>query len=49
MINDILELLKSGDFYGAGKCTEIAKGKHEYINDWKGFKRKVKRAWQEKR
>ena len=44
MINTI-KALQSSEFYGAGKYTEIAKGKHEYITTWTDFKRKIKRAW----
>ena len=43
MITNILDLLKTQDFYGAGKEVEIAKGKHEYTTTFKGFKRKLKR------
>jgi len=46
MIANIIKVLQSGEFYGAGEYTEIAKGKHEYVTDYKGFKRKFKRAWQ---
>ena len=45
MIADIIKVLQSGDFYGAGEYTEIAKGKYEYVSTFKGFKRKLKRAW----
>jgi len=44
-IIEILEVLKTNEFYGAGECTEIAKGKNEYITTWKGLKRKAKRIW----
>ena len=44
-IIEILDTLRSNEFYGAGECTEIAKGKHEYITTWKGLKRKAKRIW----
>jgi len=44
MIIKIIDTLQGNDFYGSGKYTEIAKGKHELVTDWKGFKRKVKRA-----
>ena len=44
-IIEILEVLKTNEFYGAGECTEIAKGKYEYITTWKGLKRKAKRIW----
>ena len=45
MIANIIKVLQSGEFYGAGEYTEIAKGKNEYVTDFKGFKRKIKRAW----
>ena len=44
MIINIIDTLQGNDFYGSGKYTEIAKGKNELVTDWKGFKRKVKRA-----
>lgn len=43
MIVDIINILQSNNFYGAGNYVEIAKGKFEYMSTWKGFKRKVKR------
>ena len=49
MITDILEVLKKGDFYGAGNNVEIAKGKHELVIDWKSVKYKIKRKWQSAR
>lgn len=45
MITEIIKVLQSDNFYGAGNAVEIAKGKNEYITDFKGFKRKVKRQW----
>lgn len=48
MIAEIIKTLQSNDFYGAGKYTEIAKGKNQIVTDYKGFKRKVKRIWQSK-
>ena len=45
MITDIINLLQKADFYGAGEYTEIAKGKHQYVTNYKGFKRKIKRVW----
>ena len=48
-IIEILQVLKTNEFYGAGECTEIAKGKNEYITTWKGFKRKAKRLWLSKK
>jgi len=44
-ITDIIELLHKADYYGNYKHIEIAKGKHEYISTWIGFKRKIKRLW----
>mgnify|MGYP000583389028 CR=1 FL=1 len=46
MIKQIIDTLHSGNFYGAGKYTEIAKGKYQYVDTWKGFKRKLNRIWQ---
>ena len=41
MIAEIITLLQSHTFYGAGEFTEIAKGKNETDN----YFRKIKRAW----
>ena len=46
MIADIIKLLQSHDFYGAGEYTEIAKGENELVSNWSGFKNKIKRKWQ---
>ncbi len=43
MIANIIKILQKGDYYGAGNCTEIAKGKHEMVTSWKDIKRKIKR------
>jgi len=43
MISEVIKILQSGDYYGAGDYTEIAKGKHQLVTSWKGIKRKVKR------
>jgi len=43
---EIINILRSNDFYGGGQFTEIAKGKNEMVTDWKGFKLKFKRLWQ---
>lgn len=43
MIIEIIKVLQGNEFYGAGKYTEIAKGKHELVTNWKGAKRKIKR------
>lgn len=45
MIAKIIQTLQLDEFYGAGNCTEIAKGKHELVTDFKGLKRKAKRLW----
>lgn len=45
MIAEFIKLLHKNDFHGAGKFTEIAKGKHELITDFKTFKNKLKRKW----
>jgi len=45
MIAEIIKTLQSNEFYGAGKYTEIAKGKNQIVTDLKGLKRKVKRIW----
>ena len=44
----IIDVLRSADFYGAGKFTEIAKGKREMISDVDTFKTKVKRILKNK-
>ena len=44
MIAEIIKLLQTNPFYGAGKFTEIAKGKHE-IATAKNFNEKIKRGW----
>lgn len=45
MIADIITLLQSNNFYGAGKFTEIAKGKNEIDN----YFRKIKRWYNKKK
>lgn len=49
MIAEIIRTLQSNPFYGAGKYTEIAKGKNQIVTDFKGLKRKVKRIWLSKK
>jgi len=44
MIAEIITLLKSHTFYGAGKFTEIAKGKYEIPTRKNAFE-KIKRIW----
>ena len=43
MIAEIVKILLEQDYYGAGEFTEIAKGKHQLVTDWKDIKRKTKR------
>ncbi len=45
MIASIIELLQKNEFYGAGKYTEIAKGKNEIGN----YSNKIKRKWLSKK
>lgn len=40
---EVIEILRKNNFYGAGKYTEIAKGKFELIYTFKEMKRKLKR------
>lgn len=44
MIVDIITLLRSHHFRGAGQFTEIAKGQNE-ITTRKNFTEKIKRQW----
>ena len=39
MIEDIIRLLQTNEFYGSGKFTEIAKGKNEIDNYFRKIKR----------
>jgi hypothetical protein len=45
MISEIINVLRSNEFFGAGEFTEIAKGKHEIVSNCKQFKNKAKRLW----
>ena len=42
-ITEVIDILRKGDFYGAGDCVEIAKGKKQIVVSWSGLKTKVKR------
>jgi len=42
---EILKSLQEFEYLGAGKYTEIAKGKYELDHSWKATKRKIKRVW----
>jgi len=49
MIAEIIKTLKTKDFYKCGKYTEIAKGKNQLVYDFKGFKRKMKRTYHDRK
>jgi hypothetical protein len=49
MVGDTIELLNKLHFYKAGEFTEIAKGKNESVNTFKGFKNKIVRLWRLKK
>lgn len=40
---NIIQILRSNEFYGVSETVEIAKGKHQLVNTFKGFRRKWKR------
>ena len=42
---EIIKALQKNHYYGAGKFTEIAKGKNELDYRWSTVKRKTQRAW----
>lgn len=48
MIEIILELLKSNDFYGVSNIVDVAKGKHELTSSIKKiYKQEIRKAkWQ---
>ena len=46
MIAEVIQLLQSDNFYGAGELTEIAKGKNELAYTFKEGRTKIVRAWQ---
>jgi len=46
---EIIKALQAFDHFGGGEEIEIAKGKHEYVTSWRGFKRKIIRAWRNRR
>lgn len=46
MIQLILELLKSGDFYGVSEIVDVAKGKHELTGNLKKiYKQEKRKRW----
>ena len=48
-ITEVIDILRRGDFYGAGDCVEIAKGKRQIVVSWSGLKTKIKRTIKAKR
>jgi hypothetical protein len=50
MIELILELLKTSDFYGVSEILDVAKGKHELTSKVKKiFKQEIRKSkWQKK-
>lgn len=42
-IIDIVNVVRSGDFYGGGKWIELAKGKNQIASTWAQMMRKFKR------
>lgn len=46
MIKQIIELLKTSDFYNVSEEVEIAKGKYKAPETRKEFIRAIKRRWQ---
>ena len=50
-IINIVDLVRSSDFYGGSEEIEIAKGKYQAVDTWKDMKRKLKRMikWQLKK
>lgn len=43
-ITEVINILRQGNFYGAGDCVEIAKGKRQIVTTWSGLKTKIKRT-----
>ena len=48
-IISVINALRSDDFYGAGKYTEIAKGKYQIVSNWSDAKSKIKRLIKSKK
>lgn len=49
MIAETIQLLQSDNFYGAGECAEIAKGKYEMACTFEDGKIKIRRLWQSRK
>ena len=45
---EIIKALQANEYFGAGKCVEIAKGKYELDYRWSTTKRKIKRLCRSK-
>jgi hypothetical protein len=45
MIAQILELLKTDDFFNVSEIVDIAKGKHEYTTNLKKIYKQAKRKY----
>ncbi len=48
MITDILDELRKREHFSKDFYIEFAKGSHERVTTWSGFKRKVKRICRRK-
>jgi hypothetical protein len=49
MINNVIDLLNTSEFYGVSENIDIAKGKYALPTDWKDAFNKVKRHYKSKR
>ena len=49
MINLIIKLVQSNEWYGISKEVEIAKGKDQYVHTFKQLKRTLKRKYHGRR
>jgi len=45
MITQIIQLLKSQEWYGVSEVVEIAKGKYQYAQTFSQVRKKYKRAF----
>jgi hypothetical protein len=49
MINNIIDLLNTNDFYGKSETIDIAKGKYAIPYTWKQGWKSIKRIWKSKK
>jgi hypothetical protein len=49
MVKDIVDLLRTSEFYGVSENVEIAKGKYELPTSWKDAWYKIKRHTKDER